>query len=207
MVVFTKFDGQIIQECGKLDEIEDDGAKWDIARKNAEITFQKTYLPKIMNAQYPPKAYVRLEGENEAIPCLNRYHVLVDMDITENDCPELSEKTANAIDDSSLQELFVSIQMNNLDLCVKLGLGWVSHQSVFLLIKCGVSRHVLERKETSLEAAFIIVLSKFPHYWVLTKHSSSGYDKTKLKSDCQKSKYILERCNMAVIVYYWKLQG
>ena len=45
------------------------------------------------------------------------------MDIPENDCPELSEKTANAIDDSSLQELFVSIQMNNLDLCVKLGLG------------------------------------------------------------------------------------
>ena len=44
------------------------------------------------------------------------------MDIPENDCPELSEKTANAIDDSSLQELFVSTQMNNLDLCVRSGL-------------------------------------------------------------------------------------
>ena len=62
VVVFTKFDGQIIQECGKLNDIEDDGAKWDMARKNAEITFQKTYLPKVMNAQYPPKAYVRLQG-------------------------------------------------------------------------------------------------------------------------------------------------
>ena len=62
VVVFTKFDGQIIQECGKLNDIEDDGAKWGIAKKNAEITFQKTYLPKVMNAQYPPKAYVRLQG-------------------------------------------------------------------------------------------------------------------------------------------------
>ncbi|SRR6266550_5289701 len=125
VVVFTKFDGQIIQESGKLNDIEDDGAKWEMARKNAEITFQKTYLLKVMNAQYPPKAYVRLEGENEAIPGFNRYIIFyyyVDMDMPENDCPELSEKTAYAIDDASLQELFVSTQMNNLDLCVKSGL-------------------------------------------------------------------------------------
>ena len=72
VVVFTKFDGQIIQECGRLNDIEDDGAKWDMAKKNAEITFQKTYLPKVMKAQYPPKAYVRLEGKNENIPCFNK---------------------------------------------------------------------------------------------------------------------------------------
>ena len=55
-------------------------------------------------------------------PALTEYQMLLDMDIPENDCPELSEKTANAIDDSSLQELFVSTQMNNLDLCVRSGL-------------------------------------------------------------------------------------
>ncbi len=71
VVVFTKFDGQIIQESGNLYDIEDDRAKWDMARKNAEITFQKTYLPKVMNTQYPPKAYVRLKGEDEDIPCFN----------------------------------------------------------------------------------------------------------------------------------------
>ncbi len=49
------------------------------------------------------------------------------MDIPENNCPELTEKTANAIDDASLQELFVSTQMNNLGLCVKYGLKWVSY--------------------------------------------------------------------------------
>jgi hypothetical protein len=44
------------------------------------------------------------------------------MDVLENDCPELTEKTADVIDDVSLHELFVSTQMNNLGLCVKSGL-------------------------------------------------------------------------------------
>ena len=49
------------------------------------------------------------------------------MDIPEKGCLELTEKTADAIDDASLQELFVTTQMNNLWLCVKAGLEWVSH--------------------------------------------------------------------------------
>ena len=43
------------------------------------------------------------------------------MDMPENDCPELIEKTAGATDNASLQELFISTQMNNLDLCGKAG--------------------------------------------------------------------------------------
>ena len=63
VVVFTKFDGQIIQESGKLDDMDlDDAVKWDKARCNAEITFQKVYLPKVFGTKYPPKAYVCLEG-------------------------------------------------------------------------------------------------------------------------------------------------
>ena len=46
---------------------------------------------------------------------------LTDMDMPENDCPELTEQTADAIDNVSLRELFVSTQMNNLDLCGKGG--------------------------------------------------------------------------------------
>ena len=44
------------------------------------------------------------------------------MDIPENDCPELTDKTADAIDNTSLRELFISTQRNNLDLFVKAGL-------------------------------------------------------------------------------------
>ena len=41
------------------------------------------------------------------------------MDMSEANCPELTEQTANAIDNYSVHQLFVSTQMNNLDLCVK----------------------------------------------------------------------------------------
>ena len=61
VVVFTKFDGQIIQESGKLDDM-DDTVKWEKAKENAEITFQSVYLPKVFGANYPPKAYVCLGG-------------------------------------------------------------------------------------------------------------------------------------------------
>jgi hypothetical protein len=62
VVVFTKFDGQIIQESGKLVDMEDDAAKWDKARENAEITFQRAYLPKVFDTKCPPKAHLCLEG-------------------------------------------------------------------------------------------------------------------------------------------------
>ncbi len=44
------------------------------------------------------------------------------MDLDEKDCPELTEETANALVDDIIKELFVSTQMNNLDLCVKTAL-------------------------------------------------------------------------------------
>ena len=67
VVVFTKFDGQIIiaSKFVNLTDAKDcDEDKWERAREIAEITFQKDYLPKFLDVKYPPKAYVRLEGEN-----------------------------------------------------------------------------------------------------------------------------------------------
>ena len=52
---------------------------------------------------------------------------LIDMDIAENNCPELTEKTADAIDDIVLKELFISTQRNNLDLSIKSALQWEPH--------------------------------------------------------------------------------
>ena len=46
----------------KLDDIMDDAVKWDKARENAEITFQRVYLPKVFETNHPPKAYVCLGG-------------------------------------------------------------------------------------------------------------------------------------------------
>ena len=61
--MFTKFDGQVVQALGELGDIKDDRVKLHIARENAEATFQETYLPKVFHTDYPPKEYVRLEGE------------------------------------------------------------------------------------------------------------------------------------------------
>ena len=75
MAVFTKFDGQIIQESGKLDDMVhmDDEVKWDQARINAEITFQRVYLPKVFGTKYPPKAYVCLGGGDFSVTLSQRY--------------------------------------------------------------------------------------------------------------------------------------
>ncbi|KAF8733234.1 hypothetical protein AX14_004017 [Amanita brunnescens Koide BX004] len=71
------------------------------------------------------------------------------MDLPEKNCPELTQKTADAIDDTSLHQLFVSTQKNNLDLCVKAAL-----------------QHVLNESEPSLDNVIFMVTSKFPHFWV-----------------------------------------
>ena len=44
------------------------------------------------------------------------------MDIPENNCAELTAKTADAVTETSMRQLFVSTQRNNLDLCVKFAL-------------------------------------------------------------------------------------
>ena len=41
------------------------------------------------------------------------------MDLPEKNCAELTQQTADSIDDHGIHQLFVSTQMNNLDLCVK----------------------------------------------------------------------------------------
>ena len=63
MVIFTKFDAQIIQESVKFNNLENYQDKWIKARENANSTFQAIYLAKILSTEYPPKAYVQLEGE------------------------------------------------------------------------------------------------------------------------------------------------
>ena len=41
------------------------------------------------------------------------------MNLPEKNCAELTLQTADVIDDDGIHQLFVSTQMNNLDLCVQ----------------------------------------------------------------------------------------
>jgi len=103
VAVFTKFDGLVVNEYCELLEVQNDQDKWEKARANAEKTFQEYYLHQIMAVQNPPKGFVKLE----------------EMDKADRNCPELTEKTAAAIDIGSLHQLFTSAQKNNLNICVK----------------------------------------------------------------------------------------
>ena len=64
VTIFTKFDGQIVAEYVRLTDIENTEDRWEKAKENAEISFQTVYLPKVLNTEHPPKAYLRLQGEN-----------------------------------------------------------------------------------------------------------------------------------------------
>ena len=91
----------------------------------------------------------------------------IDMDLPEKNCAELTQQTADAIDDDSLHQLFVSTQMNNLDLCVKSALQWGSHLRCQLLTLT-LFRHVLKATDWTWNDVVVIVFSKFPHFWVCT---------------------------------------
>jgi len=54
------------------------------------------------------------------------------MDKEENQCSELSDKTAEIFDNDVLINLFVSTQQNNLDLCIKRAIMLVFFIILFL---------------------------------------------------------------------------
>ena len=66
MVIFTKFDGLVIQEHANLCDIQDWEDRLNKAKQNAENTLQQVYVSRVMNTKCPPKAYVKLEGGNHA---------------------------------------------------------------------------------------------------------------------------------------------
>jgi hypothetical protein len=64
VAIFTKFDGLVTKEYGKLDDIENDEDRWEKAEDIAKNSFQQLY-DRIMNTQYTPKAHVQLRGESD----------------------------------------------------------------------------------------------------------------------------------------------
>ncbi|KAG2125671.1 hypothetical protein DEU56DRAFT_743611 [Suillus clintonianus] len=107
IVIFTKFDALYAAEFTRLIEngISRKDAK-QLAPKHAEESFANgtqvklLYDPKII--QRPPKCHV----------------CLPDMNKDDADCGALIERTAGTLDDQVLQQLFVSTQQTNLELCM-----------------------------------------------------------------------------------------
>jgi hypothetical protein len=132
IVVFTKWDGQIINSYGKLrgppDNMSISRARQGAAR-HAEDEFNQHYLP-VINAPavpYPPASFVLIESEWSFAPdnVLSSKSFGLDMHKPETKCEELSTKTAAALGKNELQKLFVSVQLNNIQLCLEYALKWV----------------------------------------------------------------------------------
>lgn len=102
-------------------------------------------------------------------------------------CPELTAQTASALDDSILQQLFVSTQQNNLELCIEYAvrrwviilifdrgtLNWTYRYIVPEVIKIGEGSNTIsafirnlggrQLGEGEVWIALTSILSWFPH--------------------------------------------
>ena len=59
---------------------------------------------------------------------------MLELDNEENQCPELSEKTMDTLDNDVLVNLFVSTQKNNLELCIAKSVKLVIFVYIYLFI-------------------------------------------------------------------------
>ncbi|KAG6905801.1 hypothetical protein DXG01_000668 [Tephrocybe rancida] len=129
----TKAEVDFFSECGtghvpvivlftKLDALDDKGYQMlfeenpdinlDDVAEQAPVRAQKLFdemLPKlpIFTSRYPPKNHVVLQG----------------MNLPEANCSQLLEVTAAALDDETLQLLFVAMQQANLKICTTHAIG------------------------------------------------------------------------------------
>ena len=120
VLIFTKFDALELKCYSELREKEKSHEEASIqVPELANKTFENKYLPRILNAKFPPKAYVCLSGKYSGLIGSLNFSQILGLDKEENQCSELSEKTMDILDNDILVNLFVSTQKNNLDLCIE----------------------------------------------------------------------------------------
>ncbi|KAL0947868.1 hypothetical protein HGRIS_010503 [Hohenbuehelia grisea] len=104
IAIFTKFDYRHRETYYKL---LDEGRSCSEAKKMspriARQDFENMYKPRLYERRYPPCAHIFLR----------------DMQKSSSTCEELVKVTASSLDDQALQSLFVSAQLNCIDLCVE----------------------------------------------------------------------------------------
>jgi len=139
IVIFMKYDAQVTQAATILRQCRDLDVQqaWAQALIDADIIFRREYLSRVLESDYPPKDYVQLQ----------------DMNNPKKQCPELTEKTAKSIDNDILSHLFVSVQMNNVHLCIKDA------------IDLAMDHYTERRTMTYMDIAE--VGRSFPHFWNL----------------------------------------
>ncbi|KAJ6455174.1 hypothetical protein C8R45DRAFT_846082 [Mycena sanguinolenta] len=103
IAIFTKFDGLITEAFSELTEQGESflNAK-NGARERAQEILTSNFIGPLNTTKFHPADFVRLD----------------DMRMEQSDCIDLINKTAQALSDDTLKLLFVSVQQNNIDLCI-----------------------------------------------------------------------------------------
>jgi len=109
IAIFTKFDALDAAACKFL---EDGGLPFYKAKQDAldyaDKQFRETHLPLINNQPHPPKAVVCLRNmQNKAL-----YHQI------QKGTSDLIKSTVASLDNDTLKLLLVSVQKNNVELCI-----------------------------------------------------------------------------------------
>ncbi|KAH0583396.1 hypothetical protein H2248_009023 [Termitomyces sp. 'cryptogamus'] len=178
VVLFTKFDAfddrafQLLQR----EKGYDDPNPYVPERAQQLFEEMRSKLP-IFNFKYKPKGYVALRG---TMTLANSYmHINIDvtlpldMDKANADCSRLLEVTAEALDDDTLQLLFVATQQITLKLCTTHAIEYANWR---LFTDCGtvkfLCRKLILRMESvnklSIKQVESLILRWYPHILVLS---------------------------------------
>jgi len=109
IAIFTQFDDLVIQKMNRKDSPT---SKYERAIKYLEKHFQKP----LEDLRFNPRAYIRLESMH------------LEHSEHQEQVGDLMKKTATSLDNVSLRLLFVSVQTNNMKLCVETAVKYVNHE-------------------------------------------------------------------------------
>ncbi|KAG8824272.1 hypothetical protein FRC19_002104 [Serendipita sp. 401] len=153
IAIFTKFDALDNRAFNKLKkEGKSRRESRELATQRAVIDFEAIYLKMIYKYAHPPKAHVYLR----------------DMNMEGSKCGELMERTTSSLDDEVLQQLFVSTQRNNVEVCISYAMERDALPVIRQSAKSTVNRDI---KRDSVEVKEMIrsMLAWFPQYPVSVK--------------------------------------
>ena len=101
----------------------------DVNRRNAEEEVERKFRKPLYGYAFPPRADVCFEGKcwlilYQSVDWLNVQLLWADLHTPErgnhqDQVKVLIEKTASSLDDTALKMLFVSVQQNNIELCIQ----------------------------------------------------------------------------------------
>ncbi|PPQ86433.1 hypothetical protein CVT25_008091 [Psilocybe cyanescens] len=154
VAIFMKFDDLISQVWDRNNTAEQN-------TMHALETLQEKFEQPLRRYQFPPQAYVQLEGldKNES-----GHQKQIEV---------LMKQTAASINDLALKMLFVTVQQNNLNMCIGYAIKNIVYENITKLVcwlRCARSfKWLIHIKDNLILYAIIW----FPHYYYVSEYAAA----------------------------------